>query len=300
MAEHASILEDLSAALVQRSAAAQNSVVGVGLHDEEYVTGTLWQPGLIIASSQALPKWEAFDVVLPGGSVQQAAIAGRDPGTNIALLRLHEQVSITLLKPAHATTGTVVLATGSDGKGSATARLGIVNQAGPEWHSSIGGRIDRRIVLDLGLGRREEGGPVFDAAGGFIGMSTFGPRGRVLVIPAVTIERAVELLKRDGHVSRGWLGVTFQPVAIPESLQEAAGKSKGLMAMSTTEGGPAAKAGVVAGDIIVALNDTPADRYRSILSQLGPESIGRKATLRLIRGGKVISLEATIEARPHA
>jgi S1-C subfamily serine protease len=299
MAEHANILDDLSAALVQRSAIAESSVVAVKLRDEDYVTGTLWQPDLIIASNQTLPKREAYDVVLPGGSVQQTTVAGRDPGTNIALLRLNEQVSIPLLKPADATTGAIVLATGSDGKGSATARLGIVNQAGPEWHSSFGGRIDRRIVLDLDLGRREEGGPVFDAAGGFVGMTTFGPRGRVLVIPAVTIERAVELLKKDGHVSRGWLGVTLQRVAIPESLQGASGKSNGLMAMSTAEGGPAAKAGVVAGDIIVALNGMPAHRYRSILSQLGPESIGGKADVRLIRGGKVMSLEATIEARPR-
>jgi S1-C subfamily serine protease len=300
MTEHANPLENLSAALAQRSAAAKVSVVAVGLRDEEYVTGTLWQPGFIIASNQSLPKRDSFDVVLPGGSVQQATLAGRDPGTNIALLRLNEQNPTTLLKPADATTGAIVLAAGSDGKGSGTARLGIVNQVGPEWHSRFGGRIDRRIVLDLSLGRREEGGPVFDAAGGFLGMSTFGPRGRVLVIPAVTVERAVEVIKRDGHVSRGWLGVTLQPVAIPESLQEPGGKSNGLMAMSTTAGGPAAKAGVVAGDIIIALNDTPAHRYRNILSQLGPESIGKKATLRVIRGGKVICLNAIIEARPAA
>src|SRR6202035_6125906 len=92
--------------------------------------------------------------------------------------------------------GAVALAIGADGAGGASARLGIVNLSGPEWHSSRGGLIDRRIVLDIELARREEGGPVFDAAGHLLGMSTFGPRGRVIVIPSATIARIVPQLAR--------------------------------------------------------------------------------------------------------
>ena len=298
MSEQGNPLETLSAALIERTSAAQGSVAAVRTGERHHVSGTLWQPRLVIASNQALPRSEEFEAVLPGGAIQAARLAGRDPGTNIALLRLDEPVSAPALKPVNAKAGAVVLAAGADAKGAIAARLGIVSQAGPEWHSSFGGRIDHYIALDVRLNRKEEGGPVFDAAGGFIGISTFGPHGRVLVIPAATIERVVPSLEKDGHVARGWLGIALQPVAIPESFRDEGDQASGLMAMSTVDGGPAARAGVVAGDIVLTFNGTPAHRHRSIASQLGPESIGQKANLRVIRGGTVISLETTITERP--
>src|SRR5439155_26819368 len=129
----------------------------------------------------------------------------------------------------------------------ASARLGLVNLAGSEWHSSRGGLIDRRIVLDLRLAAREEGGPVFDAAGACLGMSTFGPRGQVIAIPTATIERVVPMLLKDGRVARGWLGVALQAVAVPDALRETAEPSTGLRVVSVVEDGPAAQAGIVAG-----------------------------------------------------
>ena len=298
MTEQGNPLETLSAALIERTAAAQDSVAALRTGERHHVTGTLWQPGLMIASNQALPRSEEFEAVLPGGAIQVARLAGRDPGTNIALLRLGEPPPAPALTPVNAKAGAVVLAAGTDAKGGIAARLGIVSQAGPEWHSSFGGRIDRFVVLDVRLSRKEEGGPVFDAAGGFIGISTFGPHGRVLVIPAATIERVVPSLEKDGHIARGWLGIALQPVAIPQTLRDEGDQTSGLMAMSTVVDGPAAKAGIVAGDIILTFNGTPAHRHRSIASQLGPESIGKKADLRVIRGGGIISLEATITERP--
>jgi S1-C subfamily serine protease len=163
-----------------------------------------------------------------------------------------------------------------------------------------GGLIDRRIVLDLRLGRREEGGPVFSASGMFLGMSTFGPRARVLVIPAATLERIVPALLKDGHVARGWLGVALHPVAVPDALRQQAGQSSGLMVMSLVEGGPAAKAGIVAGDIVLSINDTRALGFRRLAGELAKGDIGRKAALRVVRGGTVLSLDAVIEARPPA
>jgi S1-C subfamily serine protease len=129
------------------------------------------------------------------------------PSTNIAILKPAEPIASPAIAVAEARTGAMALAVGADGTGGASARLGLVNLAGPEWHSSRGGLIDRRIVLDVRLARREEGGPVFDAAGGCLGMSTFGPRGQVIVIPAATLERVVPQLARDGRIARGWLGV---------------------------------------------------------------------------------------------
>jgi S1-C subfamily serine protease len=154
------------------------------------------------------------------------------------------------------------------------------------------------VILDLALGRAEEGGPVLDASGRLLGISTFGPRGRVLVIPAATIERVLPALLKDGRVARGWLGVGLQPVAVPDPLREQAGAPGGAMVMSIAPDGPAAKAGIVAGDIVLSVNGTPAQRLRRIVAELS--SIGSTAELRLIRGGMVLTVQATIEARPAA
>jgi S1-C subfamily serine protease len=165
--------------------------------------------------------------------------------------------------------------------------------------ASRNGLIDRRIVLDVRLAGREEGGPVFDAAGGYLGMSTFGPRGQVIAIPTATIERVVPQLARDGRIARGWLGVALQAVAVPDALRETADQSSGLMVMSIIEDGPAARAGILPGDIILSVDGTSALRFRKIARHLGADSIGRKADLRLIRSGAVMTVQTTIAER-HA
>lgn len=294
------ILTQLSGALTARATTARNTVAAIRVSDEQHLTGTLWRSDAVVASEQSLPRRDDFELILPGGTMARATTAGRDPGTNIAVLRLAQPFSPAPIAAGEATAGALALAYGADGAGDVTARLGVVNVAGPAWHSSAGGRVDRRIVLDLRLAGAEEGGPVFDAAGAFIGMTTFGPRAQVLVIPAATLERIVPTLLQDGRVARGWLGVALQPVAVPDALQTEAGQASGLMVMSIVDRGPAAKAGMVAGDIVLSVNGTPTRRFRKLAMHLGPESIGRSADVRVIRGGAVLSLQATIEARPAA
>jgi S1-C subfamily serine protease len=293
-------LVQFSNALVARAEAAKDAVVAIRLSHGRHLTGLLWRSDVVVASEQSLPRKDEFELVAPGGSVVTAKTAGRDPSTNIAILRPATPLTSPSIAAAEALTGAVALAVGADGTGGASVRLGLVNLAGPEWHSSRGGLIDRRIVLDLDLARREEGGPVFDAASGCLGMSTFGPRGQVIAIPTATIERIVPLLLRDGRIARGWLGVALQAVAVPDALRETAEQSSGLMVMSVAEGGPAAQAGIVAGDIILSVDGTSTHRFRRIARLFGADSIGRKVDLRLIRSGAVITVQATIAERQAA
>jgi len=299
MTDQPDLLAQFSNALATRAQAATNAIVAIRLAHGRHMTGMVWRSGIVVASEQSLPRNDDFELVAAGGSVLTARIAGRDPSTNIAILRLAEQIASPSITAGEAHTGAVVLAIGADGTGGASARLGLVNLVGAEWHSSQGGLIDRRIVLDLRLARREEGGPVFDAAGARLGMSTFGPRGQVIAIPTATIERIVPLLLRDGRIARGWLGVALQAVAVPDALRETAEQSSGLMVMSVVEDGPAAQAGIVAGDIILSVDGTSTRRFRRIARLFGSDSIGRKADLRLIRSGTVITVQTTIAER-HA
>jgi S1-C subfamily serine protease len=299
MTDQPDLLAQFSNALATRVEAAKNAVVAIRLAHGRHLTGMPWRSDIVVASEQSLPRKDEFELVAAGGSVLTAKIAGRDSSTNIAILRLAEPMASPSITAGEARTGAVALAIGADGAGGASARLGLVNLVGPEWHSSRGGLIDRRIVLDVSVGRREEGGPVFDAGGGCLGMSTFGPRGQVIAIPTATIERVVPQLDKDGRIARGWLGVALQAVAVPDALRESADQSSGLMVMSVVEGGPAAQAGIVAGDIILSVDGTPAHRFRKIARHFGADSIGRKADLRLIRSGAVMTVQTTIAER-HA
>jgi S1-C subfamily serine protease len=300
MSDQTDPLGQFSNALAARADAAKGTVVAIRLAHERHVTGMLWQSGIVVTSEQALPRKDEFELVAPGGSILKANIAGRDPSTNVAILKTAEQIAAPAIAAGEARTGAMALAIGADGAGGVSARLGLVNLAGPEWHSSRGGLIDRRIVLDVRLAHREEGGPVFDADGALLGTSTFGPRGQVIVIPTATIARVVPLLLKDGRIARGWLGVALQAVAVPDALRESAGQSSGLMVMSVVENGPAAQAGILAGDIILSVDGTAAHRFRKMARHFGADSIGRKAELRLIRSGAVMTVQATIAERQAA
>ena len=209
MTDQADLLAEFSNALARRAEAAKNAIVAVRLAHGRHLTGMVWRSEIVVASEQSLPRKDDFELVAAGGAVVTARMAGRDPATNVAILRLAEPMASPSIAAGEAHTGAVALAIGADGTGAASARLGLVNLAGAEWHSSRGGLIDRRIVLDLRLARREEGGPVFDSAGACLGMSTFGPRGQVIAIPTATIERIVPLLLKNGRIPRGWLGVAL-------------------------------------------------------------------------------------------
>jgi S1-C subfamily serine protease len=131
-----------------------------------------------------------------------------------------------------------------------------------------------------------------------LGISTAGPRGRALVIPSATIERVLDPLLTTGRIERGWLGAAFYPVALPEALSRQTGQQRGLMVLRVVEGGPAASAGVISGDIVLALGSATAAHASQIARSLGPESIGQKLELRVVRAGSPLTLIAEITPRP--
>jgi len=293
-------LFEFSKALAARVAAAKDGVAAISVGGGRHLTGTLWQSDLLVASEQSLPKRTEFEVLAERGSPVTATLVGRDPGTNIAVLKSAKPLAARPIVSAEPQVGALVLAIGADSQGSVRARLGLVNAVGPQWHSRAGGRIDHHIALDIRIGSSEEGGPVIDAMGRYLGISTFGPRAKILVIPATTIDRIVPALVANGRIKRGWLGVTLQRVAIPDGLAQTAEQSTGVMVMSIAENGPAAAAGLLPSDIILSVDGKSTARLRNITSRFGTDSIGQKAELRLIRGGEVISLQLTISERPPA
>jgi S1-C subfamily serine protease len=291
-------LTHLSDALAARVAAAAGLVASIHAPHSRPRSGTLWRQDVVVASEQVFPKTETAEIVLADGRLVAARVAGRDRGTNIVALRLEMPIDGAARAAAEPQLGGLALGIGADPSGAPIARLGVVRSLGPAWHSSAGGRIDRRISLDFSISRGEEGGPVLDAAGHLLGMSTGGPGGRALVIPAATIERVLDPLLATGRIDRGWLGLALHPVTLPEATKIEGGQQRGLMVMQVAQDGPAAKAGVLAGDILVAVDGAAASRPMEIARQFGPESIGKQVELRVVRSGAQRTLAATITARP--
>jgi S1-C subfamily serine protease len=193
--------------------------------------------------------------------------------------------------------GGLVLALGADGTGGARVRMGAIETLGPSWQSQCGGRIDQLIRLDVSLNQASEGGPVLDARGRLLGMSTFGPRNQVLVIPRATIARVVAQLAAHGRVQRGWLGVGVQPVQIPQEMEREAGAPSGLMVLSIADRSPAAGI-LLQGDILVSAGETRLPTPKALFALLGEEAIGAALALRLLRGGAPVECQVSVMGRP--
>lgn len=290
-------LAQLSDAIAIRAEAAQAFVAAIRIR-HRLRSGMLWGGDVVVASEQVFPRASEAEIRLSDGRELKATVAGRDAGTNIVALRLEQPVEITRPPSAETRLGALVVAMGASGGGTPSVRLGIVRVLGPAWHSLAGGLIDRRIGLDFKVAGREEGGPVIDASGGLLGMSTAGPGGQGLVIPAATIERVLGPLMASGRVERGWLGVALHPVALSEPVAAQAGVARGLMVMQVTSDGPAARAGIHAGDILVRIGEVPAIDPRQISRALGADSIGRDVELRVVRAGSPLTVAVRVTARP--
>ena len=295
-----SSLAALSNALADQVAQAAPRVAALQMRHGRHLTATLWRADLAIASDQSLPRRDRFPVTLPDGTETEAQVVGRDDGSNLVLLRLDKATTLETPAVGTARTGALAVAIGARKDGIASACLGVVNQVGPAWHSQAGGRIDAYIKVDLGMAPFEEGGPVLDPDGGVVGISTFGPRGHVIVIPHATVERVIPQLLEGGKVARGWIGAALQPIAVPQVDEDL--PSRGFMIMSVVDGGPAAAAGLNPGDIIVTAGGQPVGRLHSLSSRIAGQ-IGQTLDLGIVRpqkakGERIDTVTLTVAERP--
>ena len=284
-------LQDFSATLSGLVAATAASVVSVHSKGARS-TGFVWRPGLIVTADDALAEEGEVQVSPRAGTSLSAHIVGRDPTTDVALLRIDrtDLPALTFAAGSPAAGALAVLVGMEDG--TATAALGIVCLSGPPWRSLRGGEIDARIELDARLRLRSEGAVAIDATGQAFGMAVFAPCRRTLVIPSATINRVAARLEAHGRIPRGYLGLGLQPVAIED------GGGTGAMMVSVDPKGPGAAAGIHQGDVLVSWDGKPIGGVRPLLRALGPDSVGLKMALELRRGGQTQQTVLTVGERP--
>jgi serine protease Do len=281
--ESANLLE-LSKHLAQAAELGGHSVVAV--HGRPHIpsSGILWQAGVVVTTDHTLKRDEDLTVTLADGRNIPATLAGRDGGTDLAVLRVETDYAAKTVTGASVKPGNLVLALGRRGKEGVSASFGVISAVGGAWRTWRGGQVESFIRPDVNIYPGFSGGALVDVEGSVIGLNTSGlTRGTGVTLPASTVTRVTEELLSRGHVRRGFLGVGLHPVQLPDG-------GRGLIILSLEPGGPALQAGVIVGDVLLTLEGAPALDTDSVQAHLGPEHIGKTVTAGILRGGSRIEI----------
>jgi S1-C subfamily serine protease len=278
------------------------SVVAINARRRIPSSGVVWQPGVVVAASHTIARDDDITVTLASGRSTTATLAGRDPTTDLAVLRVEDSAVPPVERAGESDfqVGRLVLALGRPGP-HLTASLGIISALSGEWRTWQGGKIDRFLRLDLSIYDGFSGGALVEAGGRVLGINTSGlARALALAIPASTVDRVTGQLLSAGSVHRGFLGLAVQPVQLPDQLADQLKLTNrgGLVVVNLESGGPADRAGLLLGDIIIALEDESISDPTDLLAALGHERVGKPASIRIIRGGALVTVSVTVGERP--
>lgn len=286
------VLQQVSEALAAAVEVAGPGVVRVEARRRLSATGIVWSSdGVVVTAHHVVEQDDPIHIGLADGQTISATVVGRDPTTDLAVLR----AQVTSLTPPawiepdmHSLrVGHLVLALGRP-RQTVQATLGIVSALGAGWRTPAGGQMDRYLQTDVVMYPGFSGGPLVDAAGRVVGLNTSALlRGISLTVPVLTLRRVIEMLLAHGRVRRGFLGMSTQPVRIPAVLAQQLGQETGLLLIAVEPDSPAEQGGLLLGDTLVALEDTPIRQHDDVLAFLSPERIGTAVSARLIRGGQV-------------
>jgi S1-C subfamily serine protease len=275
------------------------AVVAVNARRHLSSSGVYWRDGVIVTAAHTMKRMEDISVVLPSGQIVAASLAGTDPSTDLAVLRvLSSELSVAHFgDPSQLKVGHLVLAVGRGAQRGLNAALGIIGVLSGAWRTLRGGSVDQFIGLDLELHPGAAGGPLTDSRGLVLGINTLGlSRSVAITIPVSTVDRVVAQLLEKGDIGRGYLGLGMRRIRIPEDLNRTLRRSSelGLIVVSIEPDGPGSKSGIVFGDVIVALEGTAVGSIRELQAFLEPKSVGKTLSISIIRGGKLVELNVTV------
>ncbi len=303
--EVSSALLALSNDLAEAVGRASQAVVAVHARPRMPSSGVHWRQGVIVTADHTIKRDEEVSVGLPDGRTVPAVLAGRDPSTDLAVLKLQglefptaEIGDATALRVGH-----VVLAVarpGERGRGL-SASWGVISALGGPWRTWHGGQVDQFIRLDLTLYPGFSGGALVEARGRVMGINTSGPRNMVLTIPPSTVDRVVGQLLERGRIARGYLGLGMQSVRLPESLKRTLNLSSagGVIIVAVEPDSPAERAGLLIGDVLVALDGVPISDTADVQALLGPERVGTAVVPSIIRAGLLAERTIVVGERPQ-
>lgn len=317
--EHSNDIRAFSDGLAAAVEHAAASTVLVAARRHVPASGVVWAEGLVVTADHAIEVEDDITVGLPDGSEVGAQLVGRDPGSDLALLRIEGGPAPAAVAPeGSARVGHLALAVARPSASGPQASLGLISaiaaapQAGERRarrRRPAPARLEGYLRTDVTFFPGFSGGPLVDVEGRVLGVNVSligGPRmfrfargafGQGFTVDAASVSRTVELLQTHGRVRRAYLGIASQPVTVPEPTASAAGQSEGLLIVSVEADTPAAQAGVLVGDILVGIEGSAIRDADDLQRALSPERVGATVRLQLIRGGAAHELSVTLGAR---
>jgi len=290
--ENLSTLSDTLADLVARAA---RFVIAVNGNSRLAASGVIWSDGVVVTADHTLRRDEDITVVLPDNRTVPAKLAGRDPGTDLAVLQVETSgiAAAGFAAPASLQIGNMVLAVGRRGQNGPCASLGVISALGGPWRTWRNGQIGQFVRADLNLYPGSSGGALVNTQGQVIGINTAGlTRNWSVTVPKETVDAVIQSILAHGHVTRGFLGVGLHPVRLPDGRA-------GLILLSVDPQGSAAKSGLMVGDVILALEGQAIEDTDDVQSHLSAEQVGKSIAASVYRAGTVLEVSLLVGSRPR-
>jgi len=301
MSSETNPLTALSDGMLQAVTKAGESTVLVNGRHRMPASGIAYAQDLILTADHVVEREEDISVLLSDGSEIAAKVAGRDPGSDLVVLRLDKGSASPAETPAQeARVGQLVLALGRPSPDGIEASLGVVSAIGGPVRTGRGGLLERYLRTDTTPFPGFSGGPLIDTAGRVLGLNTSGlAHGAAITIPATLAWAIADTLAKHGHIQRGYLGIRSQPVSISPYLRTVLGREQevGLLLVSVETGSPAEKGGLLVGDILVAVGGQPINDPDELLVNLTGQVVGKSTTIQVLRGGQPMTLTVMVGER---
>ena len=263
-------------------------------------SGIAYAEDLVLTADHVVTREENIKIITSDGKSLSATIAGRDPGSDLALLRLAEKALSPAKTANDVKVGQLVLALGRPSSAGVQASWGIVASISGPTRTFRGGMLDEYIQTETTPYPGFSGGPLVNTEGEILGLNTSGlTRGSALTIPVKGAWQVADALAKHGSVKRGYLGVRSQPVEIPETARQALKREQnhGLLVLWLEESGPAAKGGLFVGDILVGVNGQTVSDPDDLFAALGSDTVGKSVAVELLRGGRPETVNVTVGER---
>ena len=294
-----STLPEISNLLAVAVESVSPAVVAVNARPRLASTGIHWRAGMIVTADHTVRTDEDITITRSDGRTFPATLAGRDPGTDLAVLRVADSDVPTaeLGDSASLRVGHLVMAVGYGPRAS----WGMVHALGGRWRTGRGGEVDQFVRPGLTLYPGFSGGPLVDAQGRVVGMNSSGlSRQLELAVPATTVSRVADELFEKGRVTRGFIGVGLHPVPLPDAWRRALPipAEIGLMVLSAQPDGPAATAGVMLGDVLVALDGAAVHESDDVQRVVSARRVGATLVATILRAGSPADIRITVGERP--
>ncbi len=293
-------LTDFSNGLASAVEKAGASTVLVDARKRYPASGIAYAEDLILTADHVVTREEDIKVLLQDGKSLPATLAGRDPGSDLALLKLAEKALSPAKTSGDVKVGQLVLALGRPNNNGMQASWGIVTSIHGPARTFRGGLLDEYIQTETTPYPGFSGGPLVNTEGEVLGLNTSGlTRGSSLTIPVKFAWRIADALAKHGTVKRGYLGVRTQPVEIPEASRKALKREQqnGLLVLWLEDGGPAEKGELLVGDILVAISGQPVGDPDDLFAALSNDTVGKSIAVEVLRGGKPETVTVTVGER---